>query len=99
MAHMKKNNIKCTAAELNAVLDPKLVMQSYNVLGSTGPKATAAMIEKMNQQLADARNVLKADQARVKKAYDVSRAIAGEMKLVENADDIAAIVKRHGIAL
>jgi argininosuccinate lyase len=95
MAHMKKNNIKCTMAELNAVLDPKMVMETYNSLGGTGPKAVAAMLEKFNAQLANHRSVLKADQARVKKAYDQSRAIAAEIGNVQSAEEIASLVKKH----
>ena len=95
MAHMKKHNIKCTMAELNAVLDPKLVMEQYNSLGGTGPKAVAAMLDKFNAQLKTQVAELKADQARLSKAYDQTRAIAANIGGVKTAEDIKALVAKH----
>lgn len=97
MAHMKKNNIKCTMAELNAVLDPKLVMEQYNSLGGTGPKAVAAMLDKFNAQLAKQVAELKADQARLSKAYDQTRAIAANIGGIKTAEDIKALVAKHAL--
>ncbi len=95
MAHMKKNGVKCTPAELEAVLDPKAVMISYNSLGGTGPKAVSAMLEKMNAQLKAHRVAIKADKDRVTKAYDTARSIAGDIKTAQTASDIASLVKKH----
>jgi len=95
MAHVKKHGVKCTAEELEAVLDPKAVMMAYNSLGGTGPKAVSAMLEKMNAQLKEHRKAIKADKDRVTKAYDTSRRIAGEIKGAQSKGDIEALVKKH----
>jgi len=93
--HLKKNGINAPKAEVDAVLEPKTVMQSYNSLGGTGPKAVSAMITKMKAQLAKQEAELAADQARVDAAYQACRNIAKEAATATTREQLAAVVAKY----
>lgn len=88
MKHLSEVGIEATRAQIDAVLDPKTVMESYNSLGGTGPKAVQAMMDKMNAQVAAFEAQLKADQARVSNAYEACRNIASRANTIQTVEDI-----------
>jgi argininosuccinate lyase len=94
--YIRNNGVEATDAEIDAVLEPKSVMESYNTLGGTGPKAVQAMLDNQDARLEELRAEYQADQDRVDSAYERSRALAREMREVQTSDEIAALVTKHG---
>ncbi len=94
--YLLSRDIKCTIQEVQRVLEPASVMMSYNSLGGTGPKAVSEMLSRQEAELKKHEGVLGADKARVKNAYDASRAIAKESGNVKTVDDLAALISKYG---
>jgi hypothetical protein len=92
--HIQGSGVTATAEEIYAVLDPKSVMMSYNVLGGTGPKAVAATLERLRGSLASHRATLATDKKRVEKAYAAARSIAAEGTKVQSKADIEKLVAK-----
>jgi len=93
--HLKKNNINAPDSEIRAVLDPKPVMQSYNSLGGTGPKAVQDMLNRMRASLEQHSGALKRDEVRVQSAYEACRRIAAEGANWSSVDHIRASLEKH----
>jgi len=93
--HLEKHGVDDSPAAIDAVLDPKSVMQSYNSLGGTGPKAVTAMLDKFVAELESHRRALNSDQVRVETAYEACRNIAKHARSsVKTANDFQTLLDK-----
>jgi argininosuccinate lyase len=77
MAHLASRDLQSVArADVERVLDPKNVMNSYESRGGTGPKSVATMMEKMKADLAASKKILATDVERTETANAAIHAIA-----------------------
>jgi len=74
--HIESSGVKAPRDEVDAVLDGKKIMMSYNSLGGTGPKAVQNMLNNFNAELTRQRSVLDADNKRVNTAFEAARGVA-----------------------
>lgn len=69
LAHLHESGISATKADCASMLDPKLIVRSYESFGGTGPNAVAAASGRLWNRLDDHRENLAKDQAKVDAAY------------------------------
>jgi argininosuccinate lyase len=95
--HLKSMGVEFQKKDVDAVLDPKTVMQAYNSLGGTGPKAVADMLAKYRAQIKQEREVLAADNKRIQSSFEACRAIAKEAPNanIKKPEDIQRLLDKY----
>ena len=89
------HRIKAKREEIQAVLNSKSVMLSYNSYGGTGPKAVQEMLDDFSSQLKEHRAVLKQDQDRVDNAFNTCRQIAKDAHSVKTSEDLLNVIPKE----
>lgn len=91
--HLVESGISAPDAELQAILDPRQVMLSYNSLGGTGNKSVKHMLEVMAEQSNKYKQQLKEDNDRVNNAFKTTKTIASTISGVNSIDDLDKLIK------
>jgi argininosuccinate lyase len=92
---VKTHKIDAPKEDLQRVLDPKSVMMSYNSLGGTGPDAVNTMLKQFREELANHKQVLDADNARVANALEFTRNLAAQAANTKSADELKKLAHKH----
>merc|ERR1712167_295367 len=97
--HLRESGIPVNGREAEEIvlnsIDPEQIMLSYESEGGTGPRAVAAIVAEIEDELARHTTDLEKDQVRVTNGWNATRTIASMGSTVKTAQDLHDLLKKH----